>query len=610
MAMFDLNIEKDDAPRRSVDGQRGICWPSTTFDPETPVRLSSCDDCGKEASHNIATNIEVEIPHGEARHDRVAANQRYDVATFDKVQSALFHLAWVLHGYIGDEVILNVGNTANNASQKIRYEVKAVNGAILTLEGPNPKRIEIGRSVENPEWFPGSDEPRLIAVPFTFALPYGCRVEPVAPSVLAGKKRFLLSSWQLPSSDDEIVEFNATVVGDASNIIAPFDLAQPPTDGKYYVDLRAEILYPQKWLNLQAPIETQFAKRVVQLTTMPTWPLRLKDSDGGDTRILYPGMRPNAFRATYIKGGDAVVVAVTTAHLTTTQSGGAWTTDLDLTGLVPADADELTLEYWHEALAANTPRQPFAGSCAHSQSHPHISNQRICMARDCSQRETHEEECWQPDASRFALGEKGAPSYGAPMGAFPDRVDDALFWSSLWHRVSWVLNQRYPLPEFELERPAGAGPSIAELLGGWLDEVPGGLFAERAPWHQPVLGRRYTWQEDSNQYHGLVYGAWYSRAFDFDSTGGPSYAYDGDNLLAGTLPWLMGSGWSAGKDGFEYPWRFTGRTNVYTYSHGGSSMGNVVAVIDNAEKFVTNLRTADEIDGALEAIVRGVVDED
>lgn len=606
MAFLSLDLDKSDAARGTTSGRKAVAFPTLDGITPTSVRPSGCAGCAHAAAHDVCEALAFLPPHGEGRYDRVPVDVRPDVQTMHDVQAALFRAAYCFQGYIGNELLYNVGASGDNGSQFVTYEVVSAAGDVLTLKGPNPKRVLIGSLRVNPEWpFPDPATgltSRLVPEGREYALPAGASVEFSYPSVLERKARPMIVKVNPPATDAATAEFTVIVDQTVENATSPLDLAFPPGDGKYWCRVRWEATSPARWLNLQAPHETQFTRHTAEFTSAAVH--ELLDTGGNSTRVLWPGMLPGAALVTmHRQGGGTELVGAVASLLETVQTGtGTWETTIDLTGFdFVATYEKAVVVYHPEARAADDYRLPFQSSCSHSQvdfsgSYVHRGGRR-CQLVDSSGFEAYEGECWQPGCDGFALGNT-VESYGS--GEYlPDDMGDAGFWGGLWHRASWIVQQGVPgmsaARNFSLSRPSGGGPSVQSLCGAFVDEVPGGLFASRNEHESPKLGQLLEWtDEDGHERMGLWTGAFYGAGVLFDSDGPDKRWVAGTTPAAGGIAAAV-SGWGT-KDEADgvamntglarLPWRNVGRTSVYSFAGGGNAMGRTNEVHENSEAFI------------------------
>ncbi|TXH08434.1 MAG: hypothetical protein E6R03_18220 [Hyphomicrobiaceae bacterium] len=625
---FGMDIAKEGVARRDVDGSRSIAMPVTGLS-ECLILHEGCRDCTKRKLHNVALAIGVEIPLGENRYARVDGNSRATIAEVNRVQSGYFALQNLSQGYVGDGTPFNAGAAADNGSQGQAYQIVGVSngGRRLTLRtqaagGANPKKVIVGTSRINPEWplpDPETGEPqRIITSQVPICLPVGAQVEFQYPSVLFNKRCPVITKVYPPASIDEeaVVDFDVEVSASCEAAMEPWDLSLPAVEGKYYCKVRFEALRPAKWLNIQAPVETQFAPHSMELNTEAAW--ALKDSAGNDTRVLWPDMGNGAwgigegfgsspFRCFLVGVGTSVELsrAECMTRLATVDTGTGWRTTFNTVGLgIPGTYSKALVRYFAEAVEGDEFRVPFAGSCANAQVDPSGSyihdGGRRCVRVDSSGYESFRAVCWKPGScDGFALGDMTV-GYGAEQKMRVDDFGSEAIWGGLWHRSDWILKQSIAgVFHYTIDRPSESGPSAESLIGGWADEVPGGKFERVRPFWLPNWGivLRMT-DEDGNERVRLESGAFFLKPDDFTDLGGPDNRWVAGTVpRAGCLPQLVDGWtsrtWSNGlprSEGFEFfPYRGTGRCDVSgEYGFGAGTMAVEGTRYDVAECHVTD----------------------
>jgi ferredoxin len=627
VAFFEVPEIKSGVARKDEDGKRSIAFPSLTGgNAEEAVTLSSCAGCSKLASHCPSVAIGVDIDVGETRHQRVPSENRFSAAEGMKLQAAMWVLWYMTNGHIGNEIRFNYGDGGNNASQVVRYEIVSASGFTLTLKGPNPKRVVIGRLDLNPDW-PLSDEGRLQASQVTRCIPVGAGVEFEWPSVHYRNNRPFITAINPPASDaEDDVTFTVEVSNRVSNADRHFDGFFDTAGRKYFCKIRWEALVPGVWKNFQAVTETQWAEQSMTFESAGT--VELLDGNDASTRVLFESMLPGALSATLaLQGGgtEARTGGWVEARLTTTQTGaGAWETMLDVSDLdFVSTYDSITVTYHAEAVSGDTGRFFFQGSCGNAQkdysgSYVVGDGERHCTDPDSTGFDNFEDVCWQPGCSGFTLRRLDGSVLGQEI--FPaDSPDDPKFWSGLAMRNHWVVTQSVEgVASFTLTVPAGGGPSHAALCGGFRDEVPTGKFPERYPYHAPQWGQVKLWGDGEGETprFTFVQGAWFAKPYDDSGDGGPSYIYDAANETAsmpeeGVIADEV-AGWNTKTDPRgesmerrveKFPAWFAGSMNVYQYAHDGGSIARTNKLHETGEKFVTGAA----IDGGERADVASVV---
>jgi hypothetical protein len=126
-----------------------------------------------------------------------------------------------------------------------------------------------------------------------------------------------------------------------------------------------------------------------------------------------------------------------------------------------------------------------------------------------------------------------------------------------------------------------------------VNQVPAGKFARREPWFGPVWGRRVTWTDTGDQFQALVHGAFYLEGYQTDT----DEFWDATTTPTAGVIASEVTGWDTKVDATaaatrptlrHLPYRYTGRTNLYTYAHGEDSLGRTNMRQTNSEAFVTN----------------------
>lgn len=637
MSFVAFSWTKEDVPRRTTGGRKAIAFPSTGL-PEASIRPSACSACPRAADHDVCQAIGIAVPYGETRYQRVPVNQRPTVQHVNELQAALWLAGYCAHGYIGDQYIYNVGESATNASQFTSVEILSASGSWLIVYGENPRRLNIGTSTVNPEWPfeapaelrpPGiTDEEwdvmkygRLIPGSATFSLPVGAAVEFQYPSVLF--QRLVPFIVEIDCDTDESpCEYRVRCSTTVANARRPYDNFFPPVEGKYFAKLRFEALTQARWLNVQAPSETQFSRASATFTTAAVH--ELLNNAGHSTRVLYPSMLAGALTVTLslqAGGIETLSDGAAQALLSTTQSPSGWSTTIDLSAFDFGETySQAAVAYLPQAVAGDAVRLPFQSSCSNAQRDPsgsfvHGDERHCARAGTATQFGTFRDECWQPECSGFALGDDGSGDDGGPAAIGPRSIGpsdmgDEDFWSGLWHRGDWFVQQGIPgishHRNFSFGRPDNAGASIGSLCGGFSDTVPPGYYPLRDLFFGPVFGRRFELDDgDGNEAHALVMGAFYLAPYDHESQGGDSYVFDWSaSPTLGAVADAVSS-WNTKPDAIggnietdlaRLPFRLTGATNVYTYGHGSSAMAASNERHANSEAFVVAMSLATEDD--------------
>ncbi len=613
MSMFNLPSTKTDVSKRSEAGCKSIYFP-TGLDNETKVLYSGCSSCSKINDHSVCVHIGFQPDHNESRYEDVLDENRILVEDINRVQTGLFYLGYVTNGYIGSEILYNARGGGDNATQLLGpYVVQNASNKTLTVQGPNPKFLTVGELRENP-LFPLPDPltgetSRLISDSRIIRLPTGASAEFDYNSCLSNKCKPLIVSIDYPETDDlENVTFTVELDQTVDNAMEPRDKGYVPQN--YFVSFRAEVLYPSDWRNYQKPRESAFIRRTdIQFNTASVH--RLKDTQGNDTRVLYPSYFIGCMTATIHKQDtttEFININDLKALLTTTQvAEGSWTTDLDLTGYdFTTEVDYISVDYYCEATASDPldGRVWHQASCSNSQTDPTgsavHSNGEHCTNTSCSQFDKYQAGCFLPDADKFSMGDE---TNGFGSKEFPPRdLGDSRFLSQLYTRGDWYIQQEVPGMSshraFQLVKPSGGGPSIYSLLGSWRDDVTGAYIQRTEPVSPPAYGERLTYTDnEDNEHQEIIKGAVHKRYYDFD-IGGPSDYHDAlGNPTSGLLPSTV-SGWttknnsinsSFNEDIKAFPYRDIGSTNVYKYQNNKGGMHISSELVSNMENIVVNV---------------------
>jgi hypothetical protein len=423
----------------------------------------------------------------------------------------------------------NLGAGANNVAQQVTYEILAASGRVLTVRGPNPRYIDHGNSIINPEWPSlgpdGEPVARLISFPDPGAIPAGADIVFAAPSILADKLRPWVVAFDLPAIDDPdgqdaVIDLDIEASINVGAAMAPWDLAFPPADGKYYLTLFYYFTAPEPHPNYQIRQETHWAPRsvayirtVLDLEYVGWNDVPLLDSGDGETRVLTPGieafgwytgapMRVVAIRGA-LTGAERVdtLVPASAYSVAINDTVGGFESRIDLSALEP-DATILGVEihYWAEAVEGDEGAPVWHSSCANSQvdrtgSYIHdAATGRLCANVECSQWESFKGVCWKPGASGFTL----FPQAAADPVTSPT---DSQWWNRFFSDQDLLIRQGLPGVSsdrnFRIERVGG--PSIGMLVGGFANEVPRGAFAADEVLFSPRMGERYIDSETGRQ---------------------------------------------------------------------------------------------------------------
>ena len=571
-ALLPVPIE---AVGREVDGQRMWRCPSNWNDDNIRiVRPGGCRGCTHADAHGIAEWLGRELPavgSPVGRYGVVPTAARPTVQMVNRVQTKLFLHSRIHHGLIGDRVLYNAGQAADNASQRWIYEIVGAGPGWIDLKGEHPALLPLQASRVNPEW-PFADPVtgtygRLVFMGGVTSMPAGAVVEFQAPSILAGKVFPMISRVVPPSASGGLVDrtFRVELGGfDASNARRPYDARFPPAGNRYVALVRWQALARERWIDPQNGLEVQATRR--RIVVEEAGPVVLTDSGGNAAKVWVDSVR--------LFSGVEVPVA---ELLTVGGPGDDYETVLDLTGYPGAVG--AVLEYAVAARAEDGVRVPTIGKCKWAKRDPsgswiHGTEEHCAKATVASGFAGFHDGCWQPTTcDQFRLEDDGEETVG-----------NAEFWASLWTRAGWVLFQGIPgissHRNFWLVWREGA--SVAGLVGSWSDGVFGGKFEKREEWNSAPLGRLVTWRDgDGHDGLGVVKGAVWEQAHRFPET---SDVGDGDveyranangTFRLGTVGEEV-EGWMEGKSVRErWPWKWTASTSVYEFQTTSGSMRTV-----------------------------------
>jgi hypothetical protein len=288
MAFAGLDKTNADTPRRTEEGRKNISLtnPGTT---EHPIRPAGCVGCANESAHGVCQWLAYEIPVGNTRNQYVDSDSAITLAKLNELQNAVFLAHSSIHGGAITNAPYNAGTgaTGNNASFALLYEITSASGSTLSLRGANPKRILAGSTIPDPEWIPGSGDPRLVTNTFNTSLIAGAVVEFLAPSSLTGKIKPLIKRINVPASDTlDDVTFSVVCTAPIGAATEHLDAAYRAN--AYYCRIHWELNLPQVWLDLQAYKEAQWT--VASVTVDAPGIVTLKNGLGSDTPVIYPSM--------------------------------------------------------------------------------------------------------------------------------------------------------------------------------------------------------------------------------------------------------------------------------------------------------------------------------
>jgi len=520
--------------------------------------------------------------------------------------------------------LMNVGlGLANNAEQYQRYEILAIDNTRIQLRGPNPCSMSFTRSAENAGWPLDPEDPssgRLIFTSEFCAVPVGAVIRFVNGALRA---RPLVKKIEPPVSTAATVDFFIEATCDCTGGDEPWDLAFPPGDGKYYLDLVWYQLFPEGWPNLQTQKETQFTATTntvskAQLEAVSgVW--ELLDTAGERTRIIYPEMFTGSPVMSVVVVDDGASTALTDAEilerLTTTQMGaGSWNTTLDLSDYLTATLEEVRIAYRPQATPLDDVRLPFPAHCANCQRD--LSGSYIhgteCHCTDITASEfgTFQDDCWQPDCDRFCLGYPNDDSaYNeSNMSNPPANLRESKWWADIWTRCSWVRYQGVAgssaYRNFALSRPTNGGPSFEEILGSFQDTLPVGLFASAISHYGATAGELVveTSPETGAQTARLRHGAFWRQGSTYDTQ-------DAAALTTGLIADEV-AGWAhtdprgeAHATLAQYP-SGCGVCPLYSWGVEGNWLGCRSALIPDSASYISGISTGAAEDATLAAEIR------
>lgn len=645
--MFDgeLDTVKVGVGRYATPGKRSLTANPTDLDTVDIIE-HGCSGCAMAATHLVTKHCALVVPHGEAHGQRIPAENTVRAADLNRLQTARHRLAYAAHGYIGNDVIYNAAgggatDGADNASQSLTYEVLAASGQTLTLKGSNPKRVVFNRSVLNPNYGTGEPAPdtmrppgltdeqwddsagntpaetppffdgmawaRFIQQPVAMRLPVGCGVEFDDRSVLSRKCKPMVTLIHPPASDDpDDVTFTVEVDQDVGNAREPFDLADPPPDGKYFASLRWEALYPANWRHFVDYPETVFTRRDVTLATGAIHELR--NTAGESTRVLFPGMLVGGdggfvchlgVRVVDVRNEFSPVTGL--ARLRTVEDGDGWVTTLDLRGL-ETEAPAARVIYYPEAVAGDGFRLPFQATCSNAFPDESYAQDEgwCCGSPESAGFATFRKICWRPnECDGFAVGDRTAHwrSDSGPEIYLPHRQGDDDWWNEMWAGVGWAFEQTSIDPFDGVLKQRGGGFSIASLMGRFIVEapiVPAVLSKEL--WHKGGWGERIEWTDtDGNERQRVLLGPFCRQGIDESETGGPETLFDpaADRDHPGTMSGFL-PGWTTRDDALAT--QTPSELAEYPAGVGGAVVGSLTVAPGS---FGRNNMLLDDVDGAV-----------
>lgn len=482
--------ERSGSDFSAVEGRRNLRAPDVVDTELLWFRLPGCAGCARGEAHDPCHGWGVAPDPARQRWEHVAAGYRLD----EEFLLAVSRAAWLL-GYIQDGYPHNLAwnyGEAGNVEQAEVYEIKGVSGATLTLSGANPKRLSRNVATLNPDW--PSTAGRLVYSAEYFALPVGAACAFLAPSCYAEKGyEPYVARVNYPESDDATVEFTVELSASAANCLEPADEKFPSGDGKYYVRIYWNQDAKDAWPNWQANRGAVWTRNTLRVAEPGV--VSLTSRSGGAARVMWPDMQERALLVYYVDGvGRRVELeeSAVLARLETEQAGeGAWATTLDLSDIEGTDFE---IYYRPEAESADDPDlTALAGQCANAQRDHAADGEWFCARPDSSGAGDFAAGCWQPGCDGFCLGDERAGYRGGAMADAPSEARFCKWFDGLFHRGDWYIEQLIPgvgLPmNYRVGRPAGGGPSLGGILGGFADSCPTGNYPMRWNLRQASMGK-------------------------------------------------------------------------------------------------------------------------
>jgi hypothetical protein len=623
VAFIGIDLKQQTAVR-SAAGIKGQRLPTTTLD-ELRVRLPGCESIAEESAPAWALGYRV--PAGTDVTSILPEENRMTAEDAVLLRSLLWWTHSAANGVLDEPYLYNLGSGANNVFQVARVEVLEVDGRRARVHGRHPGLYVYGNSRQNPNW-PGvrvdpdtlevTPEPRLISDNEEGCLMLGAKAAPVYPSVLYRKLQPALVKVESPTvaGDLDNCTFWIELSHSVEHLMEPFDLALPPFDGRYYLDLVFYFTAPESHPNYQPSVTAHWERMSVELAEFPA---ELLNSAGESTRVLPPDLVSEAGPAMLAfvstAGGASILQgAALMEYLEFTDTGAGWETRVDLSAI---GATSATIIYWAEAAAGTMDCAWGAGACANSQvdltgGFVHdVATGRRCTNVDCSKFAGggFRGICWDPSATGFCL-QQGAAGAGYQLGRLGmprTHVAESQWISRSWCDTSVIIEQGMAgvssHRNFSFARIGG--PSLLELLGGfWNGPAPGGNFPRREPVHSPAFGRRETYTDEEGTHQRLAFGAFIADAEqDLSSR----------TRESGTL--ALVDGWEGRDDDHGaapdtpvrgYPLGNVGNSHGHNFGHGGNGMMYRSRVSDSTEELhLTAANLSQPEDAAVTAEVRG-----
>lgn len=598
MTYVSIFTDKVNTTPRTEVGCKGHIFP-TTNKTENHMVFQGCAGCAKLASHDRPCSMIGLTPNLSERHYDVPSTNQITAEDLMKLQSALYVTNYIING-VPDGTLYNLGaGSNNNISQQTTYKIISASGNTLTLEGRNPKLINSPISILNSnypfaaddslkpddvtqeEWdgTPGLTDGikygKTIPSGIYHCLPVGSKILFAHPSCLFGKLQPYIVNVNPPASTElEDVQFSVYCSCDVSNADSPIDLEYPAED--YYCTIYYYAVAPEKWGNFQSVPEDYFTKKTKEYTAEEFYAtegtVTLKNSNDVDSIVLMPSMGSPAMRVRYQRTGQAPTFYNITDAKVNITVGGVTTVDLaDVYQYI--DLEWVKIDYCPLAINDDTYKIPFPATCSNDQvdytdSYTMASGRR-CMNVNCQKYKDGDYspgECWQTaNADEFVLGNE--------TGNFPiSEFQDSDYLSRLWSRCSFKISQGVvgvsAYRNFFYERPTYGGPSIQELVGGFLDETPSGKHPTNYPLFEAAFGQYMTYTNESDEDDHKIIKGTFEQKYNSDPIDGYCYGnisgwnsrddYQGNNLTSTTL---------------NYPLNGPGYCHLYTYATSSSAFG-------------------------------------
>lgn len=637
MFFDDIGNDREAVTPRAEFGRKGVVYPALAdTTQERNHTLPACSNCSKLADHGKpCCEMGRVVDVGDEVLDVVNPEEVAEAEFLHRLVMAIWATHYVLFGRpMWRPENFGMG-TSNNVTQGPVFEILSVVAPNrLRIKCDNPLNMLTGYTVTNPEWpfeAPAELRPEWMSdeewdiAKFAYLIPQGKRhclpicamVDFAFPSVLAKKLNpYVTKIIPGTSAAANGVEYEIELSHTVSYAMTPYDLAYPPSDGKYYGGFYYYSLVPEEFPNFQV-LETMWITRK-QLTVdgeafaTASGVIELNNSNGDGCRVLAPSMGTGVLVVRYKREGAAPVTlsdAEVTAALTIDDDGEGWQASLDLSALLEfEDIEGVTVIYMPEAVEGDSPVIPMQGSCSNSQrdytgSYIHTealtstgygSATHRCMNVFCSkfQAGKYRTSCYDPKASGFVRG------YGT--GGFPiTNPRDSKWLMRLWSDVTLIRVQGLPGlnngRNFWIERKGV--PSLQEIVGGVYDMVPQGKFSRREPLNFPRMGQRREFVNgDDEADHEVIHGLFGARTY----RGNQSEGYE-DLGFVGALREIV-SGWDSRKDARndtlttrekDFPSNSPPPAHLYQYDLGVNGASYGLRVSDaSCEMFITGVPRA------------------